>query len=134
MAVKVSIAVKNAALDARETAIGASPVLKLRTGAPPTNITDADTGTVLATINLPADWMAAAADGSKAKLGTWQDASGDADGEAAHFRLYANDGTTPHMQGTVTVSGGGGDLTLDNVNIATGQSVTITGFTWNEGN
>lgn len=134
MAIKLSAAVKNARLDAIETAIGASAVLKLRTGAPPTNITDADSGTVLATINLPADWMAAAASGNKAKLGTWQDTSGDADGEAAHFRLYANDGVTPHMQGTVTVSGGGGDLTLDNVNIATGQSVTITGFTWTEGN
>jgi hypothetical protein len=38
------------------------------------------------------------------------------------------------MQGTVSGSGGGGDMELSNVNIATGQPVTITGFTLNAGN
>jgi hypothetical protein len=33
------------------------------------------------------------------------------------------------MQGTITASGGGGDMTLDNVSIATGQTVNVTGFT-----
>lgn len=80
-------------------------------------------------MSLPSDWMAAASSGSKAKSGTWQDASADATGTAAHFRIYASDGTTAHMQGTVTATGGGGDLTLDNTSIASGQSVTITSFT-----
>jgi hypothetical protein len=52
MATKISVAVRNAWLDAIETAIGVSAVLKLRTGAPPANITDADSGTVVATMNL----------------------------------------------------------------------------------
>lgn len=134
MAIKLSVAVRNARLDAIETAIGVSAVLKIRTGAPPTNITDADSGTVLATLSLPSDWMAAASAGSKAKAGTWQDASGDAAGTAAHFRIYASDGTTQHLQGTVTITGGGGDLTLDNTSIAVGQVVTITGFTLTDGN
>jgi hypothetical protein len=128
MAMKMSVAVRNAMLDAIETAIGASAVLKIRTGAPPTNIADADSGTVLATMALPADWMAGASSGSKAKSGTWEDASADAAGTAAHFRIYASDGTTQHAQGTVTATGGGGDLTLDNVSIASGQKVTITSF------
>ena len=34
-----------------------------------------------------------------------------------------------HMQGTITATGGGGDMTLDNTNIAAGQTVNITGFT-----
>jgi len=38
------------------------------------------------------------------------------------------------MQGSVTVTGGGGDLTLDNVSIAAAQAVTITGFTLTDGN
>ena len=134
MAIKMSVTVRNGRLNAIETAIGASAVMKIRTGAPPTNIADADSGTVLATINLPSDWMAAASGGQVAKSGTWQDASGDADGTAGHFRIYATDGTTQHMQGTVTATGGGGDLELDNVSIATGQSVTITGFTLTDGN
>lgn len=128
MALQVSVAVQNAVLDAIETAIGTSAVLKIRTGAAPANCAAADSGTVLATLSLPADWMAAAASNSKAKSGTWQDASADATGTAAHFRLYASDGTTCHMQGTVTATGGGGDLTLDNTSIATGQSVTISSF------
>lgn len=134
MAVKLSVAVRNARLDAIETAIGVSAVLKIRTGAPPTNITDADSGTVLATLSLPSDWMAAASGGSKAKSGTWEDISADATGTAAHFRLYASNGTTQHMQGTVTATGGGGDLTVDNVSFASGQNFTITGFTLTDGN
>lgn len=134
MAIKMSVAVRNARLDAIETAIGVSAVLKIRTGAPPANITDVDTGTVLATLNLPSDWMDPAAAGSKAKAGTWQDASADNPGDAGHFRIYATDGTTQHIQGTVTATGGGGDMTLDNISIAAGQTVTITSFTLTDGN
>jgi hypothetical protein len=60
MTVQQSVTVRNAKLDAVETAIGVSPVLKIRTGAPPANCAAADTGTVLATCTLPSDWMAAA--------------------------------------------------------------------------
>lgn len=130
----MSVAVRNGRLDQLETTVGISAVLKIRTGAQPADCATADSGTVLATLNLPSDWMAAAASGAKAKAGTWQDASADAAGTAAHFRLYASDGTTCHLQGTVTATGGGGDLTLDNVVIAVAQVVTITGFTLTDGN
>ena len=129
MAIQYSTAVRNAELDALETAIGVSAVLKIRTGAPPATVATADSGTVLATMTLPSDWLAAASSGAKAKSGTWQDTSADATGTAAHFRIYASDGTTAHIQGTVTATGGGGDLTLDNTSIASGQSVTISSFT-----
>lgn len=134
MALQASVAVRNAMLDAIETAISTSAVLKIRTGAAPANVATADSGTVLATLNLPSDWMAAASSGSKAKSGTWEDTSADATGTAAHFRIYASDGTTAHLQGTVTATGGGGDLTLDNTSIASGQSISITGFTLTAGN
>lgn len=134
MAVQLSITVRNARLDAVETAIGATAVLKIRTGAQPANCAAADAGSVLVTMTLPADWMSAAASGSKAKSGTWSDPSADATGTAAHFRLYASDGTTCHMQGTVTVSGGGGDMTLDSVSVTATQTVTITSFTLTDAN
>ncbi len=134
MALQFSTAVRNARLDVIETTIGTSAVLKMRTGAAPANVGTADSGTVLATLSLPSDWMAAASAGSKAKAGTWEDLSADAAGTAAHFRLYATDGTTCHAQGTVTATGGGGDLTVDNVVFAAGQAFTITGFTINEAN
>jgi hypothetical protein len=89
---------------------------------------------VLASPTLPSDWMAAASSGSKGKSGTWQDTSADASGTAAHFRLYASDGTTCGAQGTVTVTGGGGDMEVDSVTFTAGQAFTITGFTLTDAN
>lgn len=134
MALQLSAAVRNAILDVIESTIGTSAVLKVRTGSLPANVAASDAGTVLASLTLPSDWLAAASGGAKAKSGTWQDASADASGTAGHFRLYASDGTTCHMQGTVTATGNGGDLTLDSLTITAGQTVTITGFTLNAGN
>lgn len=134
MAIKLSTSVKNGMLDAIETAIGTSAVLKIRTGSAPAAISDADSGTALATCTLPSDWLAAASGGSKAKSGTWEDTSADATGTAGHFRIYASDGTTQHMQGTVTITGGGGDMTVDNTSFASGQAFTVTSFTITAGN
>lgn len=125
---------RNARLDAVETAIGTSAVLKIRTGTPPANCATADSGTVLATLSLPSDWMAAASAGAKAKSGTWQDTSADNTGTAAHWRLYASDGTTVHAQGTVTATSGGGDMEVDNTSFASGQSFTVSSFTLTAGN
>lgn len=134
MALQLSTAVRNARLDAIETTISTSAILKIRTGAAPADCATADSGTVLANLTLPSDWLAAAASGSKAKSGTWEDASADATGTAAHFRIYDSSGTTCHLQGTITATGGGGDMTLDNTSIASGQQFTITGFTLTDGN
>jgi hypothetical protein len=134
MALQLSDAVRNARVNVIETTIGTAAVLKIRTGAQPATVATADSGTVLASLTLPSDWMAAASGGAAAKSGTWQDTSADATGTAAHFRLYASDGTTAHMQGTVTATGGGGDMTVDNVSFATAQSFTITAFTLTDAN
>ena len=134
MTLQYSVAVRNARLDAVEATIGASAVLKIRTGAQPANCAAADSGTVLATLALPADWMAAAAAGAKALSGTWEDTSADATGTAAHFRLYASDGTTCGAQGSVTLTGGGGDMTVDNTSFASGQAFSVTSFTLTAGN
>jgi hypothetical protein len=134
MAIQLSVAARNARLDAIETTIGATAILRLRTGAPPATCATADSGTIVAALTLPADWMSAAAAGAKAKLGTWQDASADAAGTVGHFRIYDSAGTVCGMQGTVTATGGGGDLTLDNAVVALNQVVTITGFTITDAN
>lgn len=134
MALQFSDSVRNARLDAVESTIGTSAILKVRSGSAPASCATADSGTVLATVSLPTDWMAAASGGTKAKSGTWQDASADATGTAGHFRLYASDGTTCHAQGTITATGGGGDLTVSNTSFASGQEFTVTSFTLTEGN
>lgn len=134
MAMQFSVAARNAELNALETTIGTSAVLKVFSGAPPATCATADSGTVLATITLPSDWMAAASAGVKAKSGTWQDASADNNGTAGHFRIYASDGTTCHMQGTVTATGGGGDMVVDSTSFTAGQSFTVATFQLTAGN
>jgi hypothetical protein len=133
MSLQYSTAVRNAKLDVVETTIGTAPILEIRTGAPPANCASADTGTLLCSMTLPSDWMAAASGGAKAKSGTWS-GTGAASGTAAHFRIKDSGGTTCHSQGTVTATGGGGDLTLDNTSIAVSQVVSISSFTLTSGN
>jgi hypothetical protein len=134
MALQLSVAVRNARLDAIESTTGTAAVLKIKSGSAPATCATADSGTVLASLTLPSDWMAAASSGSKAKSGTWEDTSADNTGTAAHFRLYASDGTTCHAQGTVTATGGGGDMTVDNVSFAAAQAFSVTSFTLTDGN
>lgn len=134
MALQYSVAIRNAKLDAVETTVGTSAILRIRTGAQPANVATASSGTVLATCALPSDWLAAASGGTKTKLGTWEDTAADATGTAGHFEITASDGTTVGMRGSVTATGGGGDMTVDNVSFATGQAFTVTGFTLTAGN
>jgi hypothetical protein len=129
LAIQLSPAVRNARLDAIETTISTAPTLEIRTGAAPADCAAADTGSVLATLTLPSDWMAAASGGSKAKAGTWTGtASGT--GTAGHFRI--KQGATCHLQGSVGM--GSGDMSLVNTSIATTQPVTIDTFTLSDPN
>lgn len=112
-----------------------SGVLEIRTGAAP-GPEAAESGTLLVSIPIPADGFAAASGSSIAKSGTWQDTSADGAGTAAHFRMRRSGDaggastTTSRIEGTVTATGGGGDITLDNAVIAVGQQVTITSLSF----
>jgi hypothetical protein len=130
MAIQKSTDLRDAQNDAIETILGASPILEIRSGAQPANCAAADSGTLVASMALPADAFAASSAGAKAKLGTWEDPAADNanGGGAMHFRLKTSGGVCK-LQGSVTVTGGGGDLTLDNMTIAAGQKITITSFT-----
>ncbi len=134
MAVQLSTTVRNARLDVIESTISTAAVLRIYTGAQPANCAAVNSGTLLAEMTLPSDWMAAASSGAKALSGTWSDTSANGTGTAAHFRIYESTATTCHVQGSVTATGGGGDLTLDNTSIASGQAVSITSFTLTDGN
>jgi hypothetical protein len=129
--------VRDARLDAIETAIGSAPILRIYdlSGSAPADCAAAITATLLAEMTLPSDWLAAASGGTKAKAGTWEDASANGTGTADFWRIWDPTGTTCHLQGTVTATGGGGDMTLANTSITSGQGpITITGFTLTEGN
>jgi hypothetical protein len=133
VAVQLSTGVRNARLDQLETTVGTAPLFRLYSGSAPADCATAASGTKLVETTLPSDWMANAASGSKAKSGTWS-STAVASGTAGYFRVYDGAGATCHVQGAVTATGGGGDLTLDNTSINSGQTVTITTFTLTDGN
>ena len=124
MTVQYSVAVRNNLLDSIETTTGASAKLVLYTGTQPANCATAASGSVLATLILPT--------GTKSLLGSWTVAASGA-GTAGYYRIVDSAGTTCHEQGSVAIATGG-DLNLDNTNIAIGQNVTITSKTITAGN
>lgn len=129
MAITTNDTLANAMLDGLDSAFN-SGTLTIRTGSAP-GAGNTATGTVLATITLPADAFAAAASRAKAKSGTWEDTSADATGTAAHFRLV---GGSNILEGTVTATGGGGDMEVDNTSFVSGQAFTITAFSLTSSN
>lgn len=132
MAIQLSATVRNARLDQVETTIGVSPTLKIFSGAEPVNCAAADPAGLLLSIPLPADWMAAASAGTKSKLGTWS-ASASGTGTAQSYRIY-DAGAVCHIQGSCSLGGGGGDMTLDNTNMQSGQVITVNSYSWTDGN
>lgn len=83
------------------TGTAAAPRLRLLTGAMPATPGDAQTGTLVAEINLPADWAAASAAGVKNQAGTWQVAAASS-GTVGYYRIVNNAGTVCHEQGLVS--------------------------------
>lgn len=139
MALGFSTAFANSILDSIANSGAAqsfwdAAILEIRSGARPANADTAPTGTVLASMTLPADAMAAAASLSVSFQGTWSDTSADATGTAAWFRIKraGDSGTTNttdrRLDGTITATGGGGDMEINNTSISITQVVTIASY------
>lgn len=132
MTIQLSTTVRSARLDVIESTISTSPIMRILSGSVPANCAAAETGTILAELTLPSDWMAAASSGSKAKSGTWQDGAANNSGTATYFRIYDSGATTCHVQGTVGTSAT--DMIVDSVTFTVGQAFTVTAFTLTDGN
>lgn len=132
MAIQYSSTIYLGQLDLVESSAGASAKLYIFSGSAPANCAAADSGTLLATLTLPSDWMAAASGTSKVLAGSWTGtASAGSGATPTHFRIKDNAGTTVHVQGTAGV--GSGDLNL-NGTITSGQTIAISSFTLNAAN
>jgi hypothetical protein len=81
---------------------------------------------VLVTLTVPASAFAAAANGS-ASLASSIQATIAASGAAASYRATTAAGGIE--TGSVTATGGGGDMTLDDVNLVANGTCTITSWT-----
>lgn len=125
MAVTINNTGRHAMLDAlADLCDGATMTIRTGAGAGAGNTA---TGTVLSTITLPTPAFGAASGGTVARAGTWEDPSADASGDAAHYRIVCTGGAI--FEGTVTATGGGGDLEVANVSFTSGNPFTITAFT-----
>jgi len=134
MTVQASQVIRNARLNAIESSIGASPILRIYSGLAPSNCAEVATGTLLAEMTLPSDWLGSASGGNISKLGTWEDSSANDTGEAGYFRIYDSAGSVCHMQGSVTLTGYAGELMFDDISFVLGDPVTIATFIITDGN
>lgn len=133
MAVQFSVSARNAMLDAFETQVQSSAILEVRSGSQPANCAAADSGTLIAQLQLPADYLSAAATGTKDKLGTWTGVS-SAIAVMGHFRMKNSAASTTHAQGAITSAGGAGDLKFDTIDAVSSQTITISSWLFTAGN
>jgi hypothetical protein len=125
MAFQYGATLRNNQVSQIQASVGATGNLKIFSGVEPANCAAADPTGLLATIVLPASFLTSAG-GVTTIAGSWTVAA-SATGIAASFRIY--DGSAVcHVQGAMT------DLVLNNNNITSGQTVTVTSFTVTAGN
>lgn len=131
MATRLATATRNAACDAVVDLLDGGPAagtIKIYTGTQPTTANDAVAGTLLATITLADPAFGAAATGAATLSGTPLSATGVAAGTAGWARLADSTGATV-MDGSVTATGGGGQIELATTTISVGVTVQITSGT-----
>lgn len=116
-------------VDSLDAGSGAGTI-KIYSGSRPATPGDAITGTLLATITC-ADPAFGSSSSGAATLSDPASVNAVATGIASHFRAADSDGTAK-FDGSVTATGGGGDLTLGTVSITSGLAVDITGGTITE--
>ena len=136
MATRISNNAAKAACDAivdlLDGGSGAATV-EIRSGAAPTNCEDADSGTLLAVLTCSDPAFGAAADANPGGRATassvTSDSSANATGTAAHFRAKDSNGVVI-TQGSVTATGGGGDMEINSTSVVSGVEVAITAWTF----
>lgn len=121
----------NALVDGIVDALDAGPAagtIKIYTGSQPATVATAPSGTLLGTLTLSDPAFGAAVNGVATASAITGDTSADASGTAGWFRAADSTGTAV-IDGSVTATGGGGDLQLNSVAIVTGGAIQVTGWT-----
>lgn len=131
MATRLSNAARSAAADGVVDLIdaGAGPgTVQIRTGAQPATVATTATGTLLGTLTLSDPAFGSAVNGVATAGTVTGDSSADASGTAGWFRAFDSNGVAI-IDGSITATGGGGDMTLDVVAIIAGGTINITSWT-----
>jgi len=132
MTIRLPVASRSAAADAVADLIDAgagSGLLRVYTGSQPASADIAATGTLLAvfTLNDPA-FGAAAAGTATLSVAPALSTTGVAAGDAGWFRIIDSTGATV-LDGSVTASGGGGDLIVSTITVSIGLTLQLTSGT-----
>lgn len=115
----------NAIVDLLDAGAGAA-TLEIRTGAPPANVSDADSGTLLGTLTFSDPAFGDAAAGVATASLVASDTNADASGTAGHYRAKDSNGNTV-FQGTCGTSDA--DMIFDNVTIIAGGVLAVSSLT-----
>lgn len=134
MTVQWQTTLRNSLLTQYATSIGSSGYIEIYTGSQPATCATGTSGTKLATFTMAASSVFASSSGGAISMtvdGTHIPYSATAGntGTAGYYRIFASDDSTCLEQGAITATGGGGDMTIDNTSIVSGQTVQLTGFT-----
>jgi hypothetical protein len=135
MAIRLPTASRNAAADAVVDRIdggSGAGTIQIRTGTQPASANDAASGTLLATFTLADPAFGAAATGTATlDADPVLTTTGVAAGDAGWFRVLDSDSATVY-DGSITATGGGGDLTMATIAVSVGLEVRITGGTYTQ--
>lgn len=126
---KISDSARNAAVNAVAALIdggSSNGNINIRTGAAPTNTTDADSGTLLATLPMSDPAFGSASGGTATASPITSDTNIAATGTAGHFRAKDSDGVTV-FQGSCGTSGA--DINFDSVSFIAGGTCAISSLT-----
>jgi len=126
-------AIRNARVQAITNAFNDGPgagTIQIRSGTRPATPTTTATGTLLATVTL-VDPAFGSATAGVATIADPAGVTAAATGTASWFRGFDSTGAAV-CDGSVTATGGGGDLTLASTSVVSGTTVDITGGTFTD--
>jgi hypothetical protein len=126
MAYRLSTRARNLAADAVGDDLNSGKI-RFRTGSQPTNVGDADGGTLLATCTLNATAFGSASTGVKTANSVTSDTNAAASGTCAQARVYRSDNSTIHSD--ADAAQGSGSFNFDNNVIVAGGTVAVSSLT-----
>ena len=131
MSFKLSTAARNAACNALVDLIDAGAgagTIQIRTGSQPAGPDTGATGTLLGTLTFSDPAFGNASSGVATADTITSDTSADATGTAGYFRILDSN-SNAIFDGSITATGGGGDLTLNSVSIIASGTIAISAMT-----
>lgn len=129
MALQFTSTLRNGWLTSLNTALGTSAQLNIYSGSPPANVAAGPTGTLLSSgVRGNAAGWGSVTGGVLTGAVFGSDTSAAATGTAGYFR-WLDSSLNVVMQGTVTGTGGGGDMTMTATGIVAGDTVSVSSWT-----